>query len=814
MATTYYVDLYNGVDHAHANSGLSWATAYKTILGLTSKVTTITGGDTIRVSKTEDPKNTGINATWTGVYSVGGGMEAAKNITGSSNTTPINISATTHGYSNGDVVHVQAHTINLSANGYWIITGVTTNGMQLVDSIGIGTGGASGTITKINPKVILLDEPLTKNIHTCNYLSATINNWTPGTNVTSANLSTTVWKEGYSSVYVVNGAAVGANQILVKSALPVSLDLSAYFGISFYMMVASTSTVLTGGDLLIKLYSDTGCTNEVESLSVPGYIALQNVIFQPVVINKGSALSSTVQGIAVYATVALASKAIIFDNFIAIKGENDVGYLNHRSIVSKNGAALINSGNTEGFYPIKAINERIVVIDGGNTYANAGRGYWGTTENTTLFTRNPIRVDYTNQYGNIFSNKNGTTSAFLNIIFGYNTGTTTIDGETWVEGGSILAFSQSYIAYSGHLGIVRKGNALEALTYVSFDEISSIGGYSFQFNNGVAYFKNVWNYNNNSGAFVAGKIDGNSSVNPINVDNIWNCNNQNGSGIDWWSTANVKVQQLKHVDNCNNNGVNGIWINGATTPVTVKQMDRNQTAILPQGGYTKFYILSGITNNAIAFGSFWSPMVIDGTHEATLYNNTLIRGLLTVSVGFLYTNNNKVIIKNFKSYQTYSMDNVKYLTNTLYNDTTYRDVDTITQDTGTTYSGNNSWKLMIAYNYNLLPGLWSGYTNESAYPLILTIGKVYVAANLPVTVSAYMKNSSATAIGGKLYMAPYQLSGQTDELQAYSTSTDWTKITLPTFTPLEAGVIEIEARAWYISSLTQSVWVDALEVIQ
>ena len=77
-----------------------------------------------------------------------------------------------------------------------------------------------------------------------------------------------------------------------------------------------------------------------------------------------------------------------------------------------------------------------------------------------------------------------------------------------------------------------------------------------------------------------------------------------------------------------------------------------------------------------------------------------------------------------------------------------------------------------------------------------------------------MKMSSTTTIGGKLYMEPYQLSGLTEKLETYCSSTDWTKITLPTFTPLEAGVIEIEARAWYISSTTDSVWVDSLEVIQ
>jgi hypothetical protein len=43
--------------------------------------------------------------------------------------------------------------------------------------------------------------------------------------------------------------------------------------------------------------------------------------------------------------------------------------------------------------------------------------------------------------------------------------------------------------------------------------------------------------------------------------------------------------------------------------------------------------------------------------------------------------------------------------------------------------------------------------------------------------------------------------------------TNRNQVTL-TFTPTEAGVVEVEALAWYVSSTTQSVIVDDIEITQ
>lgn len=61
MASTFYIDPENGND---ANDGSSWANAWKTwTLGATAA--RITAGDTIRIAKSPDAVDSGVNGTWT-----------------------------------------------------------------------------------------------------------------------------------------------------------------------------------------------------------------------------------------------------------------------------------------------------------------------------------------------------------------------------------------------------------------------------------------------------------------------------------------------------------------------------------------------------------------------------------------------------------------------------------------------------------------------------------------------------------------------------------------------------------------------------
>jgi hypothetical protein len=58
-----------------------------------------------------------------------------KAVTGATNATPIVLTVTAHGFSNGDIVVVGGVGGNLAANGVWAISGVATNTVNLTDPV-------------------------------------------------------------------------------------------------------------------------------------------------------------------------------------------------------------------------------------------------------------------------------------------------------------------------------------------------------------------------------------------------------------------------------------------------------------------------------------------------------------------------------------------------------------------------------------------------------------------------------------------------------------------------------------------------------
>lgn len=73
-----------------------------------------------------------------------------RQIASSTNATPIVVTSTSHGFTNGDIVSITGHVTNTAANGIWAIAGVAANTFQLTDpitaanSVGNGVGGATG----------------------------------------------------------------------------------------------------------------------------------------------------------------------------------------------------------------------------------------------------------------------------------------------------------------------------------------------------------------------------------------------------------------------------------------------------------------------------------------------------------------------------------------------------------------------------------------------------------------------------------------------------------------------------------------------
>jgi hypothetical protein len=92
---------------------------------------------------------------------------------------------------------------------------------------------------------------------------------------------------------------------------------------------------------------------------------------------------------------------------------------------------------------------------------------------------------------------------------------------------------------------------------------------------------------------------------------------------------------------------------------------------------------------------------------------------------------------------------------------------------------------------------------------------VAVASSGKVTVKVYFKKSG-TGIAGGLRARVGQVAwsdGSSDIKVTCPDNTNRNQVTLE-FTPTAAGVVEIEAGAWYTGSTTQAVIIDDIEITQ
>jgi hypothetical protein len=113
------------------------------------------------------------------------------------------------------------------------------------------------------------------------------------------------------------------------------------------------------------------------------------------------------------------------------------------------------------------------------------------------------------------------------------------------------------------------------------------------------------------------------------------------------------------------------------------------------------------------------------------------------------------------------------------------------------------------YSWKMQP---EGYQYQQAYPMRLLVGKVYVAANKLVTVTGWVRRTH-TDIKIGLIADKRQLAGMTadysDEITAAIDT--WEQLSF-TFTPTEAGVVEIHAYCY--GSITEAGYVDDLSITQ
>jgi len=113
------------------------------------------------------------------------------------------------------------------------------------------------------------------------------------------------------------------------------------------------------------------------------------------------------------------------------------------------------------------------------------------------------------------------------------------------------------------------------------------------------------------------------------------------------------------------------------------------------------------------------------------------------------------------------------------------------------------------------PGAWRldsfGTSREIGTPNLFKIGEILCSTpSTPVTVTAWIKKDNSTGIGISLGVMSYELAGVSETFTTKANNTSWEQVSV-TFTPTEAGIISIYARAWHAGTSTQ-VFIGSLTI--
>lgn len=651
-----------------------------------------------------------------------------------------------------------------------------------------------------NSRIVSLNSALTANIDLCETA------WTASANVTCTTSATR--KEGALSVSHAIATAFTTGKVAFK-ALGSTIDFSGYEQVSFWIQ---TSLAIAAGVLTLDLCSDTIGATSVNSIAIPAIPAINS--WQIVTVDTGAALGSAIQSISLNAISDPGIVTLLMDNILACKASSANNSLTLSSLISKNS---LSQGGSEGFYGIKSINGTSVNLDSAiSSLSGAGQGYGGITATVTTYKREPIRVLAASSGAvNLHSfNKNGTAGNYVEYQGGYNTSNDIQDGESYFDGqnGLSTCFSISSINFV-------KLNYVSACRFTTgINVVSSTN----------VILDNIGNLNNNT---ANGLTVTSTASSIITLNNLLNANNNGNNGCNLGG-ANITVGTI---GTTNGNVLNGCNINGNNIAIgTINNASYNLSTagVNCSSGFNIFINSIGNmnvnTNTGLALNSTWNIVInsIANANNNTITGiglnnavNTRINSLstsgnatagVTISTGMNYLKN--AVLSDSTPISVASTAGQMFANGRIYSENhnltgqakMFTDGGTIESRTSTLTNGfGKEWLFTTLTNTN----------RQIFYPLSLVIGRILVNANALVTVSAWFKKGHATDIGAKLVCKGGQLAGVATDVTATKADNLSEELLTITFTPTEAGVIEIEAWAYYINAHS-TVIVDALSVSQ
>jgi hypothetical protein len=649
--------------------------------------------------------------------------------------------------------------------------------------------GQTALWTNLSRAVVLQSAAVTANINLCETA------WSASANVTATASSTC--KEGSHSCSLAIAAAFTTGKVAYK-ALGVSTNFSTYQQVSFWIQ---SSTAIAAGVLTLNLCSDTIGATSVNTIAVPAVPAAGQ--WQVVTVDTAGALGSAIQSISVNALSDPGIVTILIDDILACKAASSADSLTLSSLISKNSFA---KDGTEGFYGIQSINGTAIQLDNEvGTVSGLGHGYSGTTETVTAYKRETIKTTVAalsdTQVQAIQGN--GTAGNSIQFQGGYNTSISIQDGETYFDG-------QNGYGY----GIYLADLSYTILNYLNVIRYNYGIYYSNSNNNTITTISNA--NNNNSGIYYTSSSNNNTITTISNANNnlygiyytssinntittISNANN-NYVGIYYASSINNTITTIS---NANNNNV-GIYYDSSSnnTITTISNANNNNSGIYyTSSNNNTITTISNANNNNYGIyytssnsNNIWT-LSTSGNGVSAVFNDNGINYLMNALIAEIPG------INGFLSYSNACIFSQKHQ-QTVDNHWIFTDGGTIHSQATTRHTASGiAWQMSP-----------TSTDRSSSYPLYLSIAKIAVSANTLVTVSAYFYRDNI-GITGQIVCKGSQIAGvSTDVISSMSQAAgSWEHLTI-TFTPSEAGVVEIKAYAY--GGTSYNVYIDDVSASQ
>jgi hypothetical protein len=459
-------------------------------------------------------------------------------------------------------------------------------------------------------------------------------------------------------------------------------------------------------------------------------------------------LGNAIQSVALYSdTVApTASKYVRLDNIIACTTNG----LNLQSLISKEGNAA-NVG-TEGWWLIQSIVGVTVMLDGrpNSRLQNEPSSYYGTTETVNTYIRETIKIPITSTYqaSEHTIQRSGSYGSPISYKGGYNISSNNLDGQTFFDG----------------LNCYGAGMLASAKTYINVQNFSAARfGSAISF---VTVCENI-NITNCYGAHAI--FEANIAVS-VSIENLIIVS----TGFSIGTVANLIVKNLKVFNN------NGIGIDFSV-------------------------ITDGFISDIAAYKCTTYGVYFRGCDAKTIVRNVItdrntIAGVLT-GASTTYVNNLTINETTEVAFNSKADDilRVSSLDGVQHNDVIFNYRGIITKLVNNREGGSGFMYKVQANQFGVVDK-----------PIDFKFTAIAVTANSLVTVKAFVKKTTASAVQAQIVCKGYQISGvNNDVVVSKANDTNWEELTL-TFTPTASGAVYILFRVWdqnsgnsaYIADLT------------